>query len=246
MTTVHLTPVTPAGTALVLELNGDVELGGGVGGWDDVARQRRESTVSYTGTPARTLAIPVLVTGIDRPTYRTVNVGGAGGAAGAFGVTRTRRVATGHRSNVSIEPTLARLETFGRRTATTSEPPILKVSGPVPAAAGRQWVLADLEWGAYDLLKTGARCRQEAVVHLTEYLPAAALVTKASGASKSEKALYTHVLKADLPVGLPRVAARVLHDRSKWPQIAKLNKDRHGKTIRDPADVFVGQRLRYK
>ena len=211
MATWTLKPINPAGVVLTLELAGDATQAGGVGGWEEVARPRREAALEYSGTPARTLTVPSLLDGF------------AGGT--------------------SVEQRVNRLESFGRRTATTSEPPILRAAGPIPHGS-RKWVIDDLEWGEESRHKNGNRIQQFVVVTLKEYLSSDVIVTSTAKKSGAKKARTALVLASDMPAGLPRVAQRKLGAASKWPSIAAINKNRKGRVIRDPRDVYVGQELR--
>lgn len=141
---VVLDAVTPNRRPLRFHLNGDDELTGGVGGWEDVPRPRRRATSEWVGSPVFQLAVPLITSGID---------------AGRPG------------RDVSVEPKLRALVALGQPTVKTGEPPILKVTGPlrVPSPKTR-WVLVDIEWGAQIRNSRGQRIQQEMTVILREYV----------------------------------------------------------------------------
>lgn len=142
---VVLNPVNPNGKALRLHLAGDDALGGGVGGWEVVARPRRRSGVEWVGHEPWTLSLPLVTSGVD---------------------------VRGNR-DVSVEAKIRQLVAMAQKTKKTDEPPIIKVSGPIRLPSPRmRWVITGLEWGAQMRNKRGRRIQQEVTVHLLEHVRA--------------------------------------------------------------------------
>lgn len=206
MATITVRPVNPPGPAVNVRYAGPPERSGGVGVWDDIARDGRDPAVEYTGQAPDEMRVPVLVNGID---------------------------ADGYGKDRSVEPKIKQLEAFGRRTEKTGEPPVLRLSGPI-RHGGMQWVLADLERGPYEVTRTGTTIKAEFVLVLKRYVAADVLLSpaKRSGKATGKKARTTTVVKSDLRQGLAAVSARVYGTTSKAKAIAKLNGIRDPKHIR--------------
>jgi hypothetical protein len=225
--TVTLTPVVPRGARLVVELADDAYRAGGDSTWEEVVRPRREAGLEYTGTSARMLILPGIFDGVGKS---SAEVG---------------RGAQRHEVSVdsSVEPECARLEQFARRTATTGEPYVLYAEGAAPTGS-LKWVIDSLAWDEHPLLLgNGSRCQQLVTVSLKEWQPVTSLITEPRS-KKGARSHTTKVMKSDLPGGLKKVSARTLGTAARWHEIAAINKNKRGKVIRDPADVYVGQELR--
>lgn len=141
---VTLKPVNPAGRQVRLHLAGDDAPGGGVGGWEVVARPRRRSTAEWVGVEPWTMTLPLITSGVD--------VRGPG-------------------RHVSVEPKIKDLVNLASPTRSTGEPPILLVAGPLRLPAPKmRWVITGLEWGTQMRRNRGDRIQQEVTVHLLEYV----------------------------------------------------------------------------
>jgi LysM repeat protein len=149
--------------------------------------------------------------------------------------------------DVSVETGIRTLELMAMPPATGQEPPLVRVAGAVPRP-GLTYVIETLEWDPAPMWsRNGYRVRQEATVHLLEYVrpdrlvqssgaekartKAAATATKVAAGGKSHKRSYT-VRSGDT---LSKIAAHQLGDYKRWPEIAKLN------GIRDPKKLRIGQ-----
>jgi hypothetical protein len=202
----------PSLITLSLPMAGDPVLAGGVGGWNEISMARMQNIVVWGSTPLCTLEVPFVLEGVGK---------GPGG------------------SDSNIEPLCARLFGWGVKSRSSNEPVILRLSGPLPHM-GKNWIIDDITWGAAEYASGNYRVRQEGTVHFKEYRKASVLVVRNRPAAHRYR--HTTVLKADMPAGLTRVAARTLGNSGRWQEIAKLNKT-HGKAIRSPHQVYVGQKL---
>lgn len=205
-----LRPVSPRGATVRVNIAGLAEPSGGVGGWLPIDRPRRASAVEWTGTPGRELRVPIVVNGMERQ--------GAGESP----------------RDVSVENQIARLEALGRPVEASGQPPVLAIEGPVPHRKLR-YVLADIEWGEYSALSTGARSQQYATLVFGEYAAADVLLTPARRKKTPKRARTVVVVKQDLPQGLARVSART---DVPVATLKRLN------GIRDPRKIRVGQTLK--
>lgn len=191
----------------------------GYGRWDTVERPKRKSATIYAGLNPIGLAIPILLDGwvADDPVQRDVN-------------------------------NLLRMsQEIG------GEPPAVRVnagiSGGLPVdVGGIDFIMSNIEWGdnqLWDFNNGGVLVlyRQDAIVHVLERVDIKTLAlhaksrgnSRGSGGSGSKKP-STYVVKAGDT--LTSIAVHVLKDRSRWREIAKLNK------ISDPRNLKVGQVLR--
>lgn len=221
MTLVTLTPVDPAGKPLSVELSDRAQVAGGVGGWDTIDRPRATQAVEYTGTPLRTLTLPIVLTGL---------------------------AADGHVGpDVAIESGITKVEACSRRTAATGQPPIFTVAGPV-RHLGLRYVVSGVEWDndTYQADDTGARTQQFGTLSLTQYAAATVLVVrdpvkkarkkkKDAGKGSGKRARTVTVRPGDT---LGKIAARELGAAKRWREIATLN------GIRDPDNVRAGRVLK--
>jgi nucleoid-associated protein YgaU len=212
-----ITPYIPTGRPVTLGVHGQVQTAGGTSQWEEFSRPRRVAGLEYTGTSLRTLTVPLMLNGIDRP-------------------------ARGREA--SIESYVNWLEALARPTSTTGEPPILRLRGPVPWRS-LLWVVDDLQPDETTAEYSAGGSRVQLLVNVVfkEWQSVAVLVTEARGKGRA-KVKTTTVVRADFPQGLTKVAARTLGRSSRWRDIARRNKNRHGRTIRDPRDIYVGQVLR--
>lgn len=144
--TPHLTTKagkTKVGAAVALDPAGFEKRGGGVGGWESLARPRQQSAAAWVGTPAETLELPALLQGIDR---------------------------AGPGRDVIVDTECARIESWGRPAADATQPALLQVAGVVGVPTTTRWVLQDVSWGECITNAAGRRVQQEVTLVLLRYL----------------------------------------------------------------------------
>lgn len=134
-------PVRPSLAGLWVQIVGDVNDVGGVGGWAELERPRRAPAAEWVGLPARIQTIPIAIDGRGNTLAR-------------------------HRV---VEADCRRLESWGVPAAATAEPPILQITGPV-YGTDQRWVIDDLVKGTVILNGTGRRISQDYTLVLRHYL----------------------------------------------------------------------------
>ena len=159
-----ITPYTGAGagrpgTSVALEVDGYPLQAGGAGGWESLARPRRDPALAWVGGVDETLELPVLLTGVDR-----------------YGPDRHQ----------SIEPLLARIDGWGR-AGTGIEPPRLRVVGVLGVPSTARWVLTDIAWGEY-LTDRGTRIQQSFSLALLRHRTPTLVTSPAKRARARQKA----------------------------------------------------------
>lgn len=145
---VTLDPTSPNLPQIRLEILGDDELSGGVGGWVAVSRPRRVAATEWGGFNPWQLVLPLLVSGMESYTSH----------------------------DTSVEPTIRALLAMARKTKETAQPAVLRITGPVrqPSAAIR-WTINDLAWGVQYRNSAGNRVYQEVTVTLLQHVEATVL-----------------------------------------------------------------------
>lgn len=169
---VLIKPTRPSGPGLWFELLGDDEITGGVGGWEDLPRPRRRNAVQWVGTPALSLGLPLLLSGVDQ--------------AHTTSALSRRPIHTVFARDTSVESAVRQLTSWGQKTKKTGQPPILRVAGPVRGPQTARWVIEDLEWGPQIRNRDGQRIQQEVTVRLKEYIEAA-VVRGPAAASRNRR-----------------------------------------------------------
>lgn len=174
---------------------GEVDVTGSVGGWENVPRPgRRPLTVWRGHGESLTLAIPLL---LDRWSE--------------------------DREDRSVEPQITTLERMAGVDIADAEPPTLKVTGKaVPHDSEvdpqHEWVITGLDWGAaLRGATTGLRYRQAVVVTITVFRQDERLAT-----IRKRMALYRYV-KAQDGDTYERIAKRELKAKRLAPRLARLN-----------------------
>lgn len=215
----HLAQVSPPGTTLHFALDpASVTPGGGIGGWEEVAHPKRESTTEWSGTPLRTLTLELVLdenrlTDDVENAVRILNVWG--------------RTQPGWH-----EPSVL---SFGWGTWAAWRWVVngLEYGETVHNAAGRRTRQAV----TVELLE-----HRTAVLALTpakRATPAPAPPGKpgkpSSGATPTPSGRVYTVKSGD---SLSRIAQRELGKASRWPELARLN------GLRDPNRITPGQKLR--
>lgn len=215
--TLTIRAIHPAGRTITFGLLGDADLTrSGGGGWQVVDRPRRKATTQWLDSSPFTMTMDLILDGID-----------------------------GHRvgSPRSVDADCGVVEAWEAPATATIQPPVVKVTGPVPHT-DLQWVVRSLDWkAAIRHPKNGHRIQQTVSITLLEYVPTTIVITgrsparaaqqRQSTSSKPSGRKYT-VRRGDTLSG---IAARVLGDHRRWTEIATLNK------IRDPNKIRVGQVL---
>lgn len=134
----------------------------------------------------------------------------------------------------SQEPAIALLNQM-RQGDDFTEPPTINIDGGVPIKGGT-WVIEDITWGTNQLWRAvnghWYRVRQDAVVHLLQYVKETRLTIKKGTASVPRR--YTFK-KGDT---LRKIAQKFYKDPNKWKQIAAAN------NIRDPSSIKPGKELK--
>jgi hypothetical protein len=138
-----LTPVSPAGPSLVFGEADFEKLSGGAGGWETLDRPRRAAAVGWTGTPALTLELPLVLDGME---------------AGGRGIDR------------SVEPQRNLLNSWGVANRSTGEPVVLAVRGYRTVSPSARWVVQGIEWGEYITGAGGVIVQAFVTVSLQHYL----------------------------------------------------------------------------
>lgn len=207
MALVTLTPVDPRGKPLTVELTDRVQVSGGVGGWETSDRPRLTQVMEWAGTPLRTLAVPIGLSGMaDAPGER----------------------------DTDVETTMTQVEALGRPTKATGQPPVLTVAGPF-RHLGLRYVVVALEWDedTYIAGAHGKRLQQFGILTLQQYVAADVLVTPTKKArKKTKKGKRARTVTVRAGDTLAKIAARELHAAKRWKEIATLNGIRDGDSLR--------------
>lgn len=143
-TRVTIKPTDSRGAAVRFELVGDDAPAGGVGGWETLARPRRDAAVEWVGTPNATYVLPLLLDGIE---------------------TRVGK-------DTVIESDIRQVKSWGQPTKKTGQPPVLRLTGPLHVKPGSRWVLNDIEWGPAIRNKHGRRIQQQLTLSFLKYVEA--------------------------------------------------------------------------
>lgn len=127
---------------LTAEQIDDDEITAAVGGWEVIARPDRTPMTAWTGTPGVTW---VLALSFDE-----------------LGATTSK----------SVERDIATLESWGRPSDSSDEPPPLNVQAKLGrGSATSKWVIQDIAYGAQLRNDAGERIRQDIKLTLLEYEP---------------------------------------------------------------------------
>jgi hypothetical protein len=217
--------VTPPEERLRLHYRPTLLRQGGVGGWVERPHDRAKSTAEWMGTPSHHWTLSLF---FDRDAlYSRPNVGG------------------------DIEGVLEQLHRFGQPTASTGEPPVLRLN----FGHGQQLrlVITDILYRSTELDPRTKRRVQAAVdVDLLEHRQAALALspveaveaTATAGATPATPAdstagARTYTVTAGDTDGLSGIAARELGDPAKWIWIYRLNSP----PLTSPDLIQVGQVL---
>ena len=212
--------VSPPGPSVGFGLAGDSQLtrsGSGAGGWQIVDRPRRGATTEWVDYGPYTLTVSLILDGYGAP----------GGP-------------------VSVDAAVAMVETWELPPAGTTppQPPVLKVTGPVPHN-DLQWVVQTLTWKeAIRDPASQVRWQQNLDLVLLEYRPPqittqAAVPSTATPAAAARanaaSAGSTYTVKSGDT--LQTIANAIYGSYGYWTLLANAN------ALRSPTAVTVGQVL---
>lgn len=116
---------------------------GGVGGWEEIARPRRQAMTDYSGTPLWQVKIELMFDG-----WSTAPEGR------------------------SVQQEIQTLIDMATKAEGADQPPIVAFKGSIiPGSINRRWVINNLEWGpSVRRVSDGAIVRQVVTVTLLEYI----------------------------------------------------------------------------
>lgn len=210
--------IAPPGPGIIFDLLGDVKLsrsGAGKGGWQVTDRPKRQSVTTWVAYSPFTMSMELIMDGMSG------------------------------RTDQSVEPQIKVVEGWELPVPGTVRTPVLALGGPVPHS-DLPWVVQTLSWA--ECIRdpaTGLRVQQHLSLTLLEYVPPVLSVRPTSPAVAAQRAQATTSTAA--PSGrsytvrsgdtLSAIAARLLHDYRRWPDIARAN------NLRDPNYLRVGQVL---
>ena len=133
-------------SVIVRRGDGAAKITAGGARWKSVTRPKRTSIILFDGTDAYELDVPVLL--------------------------------DGWAGSDSIEADIAKLNQMRFSHADLSRPSRIRIDGALPVK-GATWIISSIEWGDNVIWHTEGdkvfRYRQDAVVHLIQYVPEATL-----------------------------------------------------------------------
>lgn len=142
-TRVLIKPTHPVGAGVWFELVDEDQPREDAGGWQDVARPRRQTAVEWIGGGAATYVLPLMLDGVETTPGR----------------------------DASIEAQVRAVRSWIRPTKKTGEPPVLRIAGPLHFPETMRWVVDDITWGAkIRNNNTGRRVQQMLTISLKQYL----------------------------------------------------------------------------
>jgi len=176
---------------------------GGMGGWQIINRPRRSGITQWTGYEPYQMEVSVMF--------------------------------DGWHAQESVEDDIRRLNMM-QTGSDYQPPPTIKIDGALPVA-GAIWVISTIDWGDIVYWKqspTGEfnRYRQDAVVHLLQYVAEERLVLRNVGLPHQ----YTVFRKG---MSLRDVAKEMYGSPKRWKEIQKANSK-----IRDPNNIPTKTTLR--
>lgn len=127
---------------------------------------------------------------------------------------------------VDQEPILYRLERMAYPLPRAGhQPPIVRVTGPVPASRSAVWVVEDIEWGENVMRRPsdGHRIRQSATVTLMRYVAPVLAFTKSAAQRAAAAATASVVYTTKTGDTMAKVAVSELGSAGRWSEIRALN-----------------------
>lgn len=136
------------------------------------------------------------------------------------------------KKGLSVEPRIQMLKDMANSPAAHTPPLKIKVDGGYPSRY-LTWVVESIDWGDLVLYNkignTLVRVRQDAVVHLLQFVSAELVHIKKQAGTTPPRFTSYKVKKGDT---LGKIAAVKYKDRDKWTVIAKANGLRDGNNIK--------------
>ncbi len=215
-----LRQVSPAGPSIVFQFDPEqCEITGGIGGWQEVARPRDLAGTEWLGAPLAKLVFDLWLDG---------------------GQNGTQDVNTW----TTVEWALAQFYAWGSPLGVGKEPPVLQLNYGV--FSGYRWVLNDVSVSETIRNRGGQRVQAKVTVSLLEYISLRTNAAAADTVRKSVIAAGPAVTQSPTQTSytvasgdnLYTIAAKVLGNAQRWPDIATLN------SIRDPNLIFAGTKLK--
>ena len=194
--TIHIYALTRPTQLTALLAEDGAHITGGYGKWEEVAVPRGVPFTQWTGRSLFGMDVALLL--------------------------------DGWRRQRSVEGDCNNLEALAMRAGNSAQgkplvtPPPIRIVGAVPHAE-LTWVVGGIDWG--DCLRdvrTGARLRQAATLHLLEYVEETAVRALPPPPPPPRK---HKVVKSD---NLKKLAAKYLGKSSRWHDIVKINKGLRG------------------
>ena len=169
----------------------------GYGDWETTARPRQLAITEWNGQRPYEMTIDALYDGWSNP----------------------RRAVT------YVDGQINKLEQLATRRPGLQTPPSIKTYGAIPHANLR-WVIGNVEWGDSMLdIGTGHRWRQQATIHLIQYVAPEVVIEKPRGPATPKGTRRYVIARGD---NLQKIATKKLGKAARWHDIAKLNKGMRG------------------
>lgn len=213
--------IHPRGGSVRFRLVDDSEVtrnNSGAAGWTVVDRPRHLAATQWTDYGPQQMTMTLLLDGIDGNPFERPQ---------------------------SVEHECRRVDSWEKPAQGKLQPPVLRVSGPVPHT-DLDWVLTALDWGPAIRDNKARRIQQQLTVTLMQYVPVTGIKAVKSSPAKSAKQRQAsstsgHPTTSNYMVRagdtLASIAAAQLGDYSRQADIAALN------GIRDGRNLTVGQVL---
>lgn len=169
---------------------------GGVGGWEEIPRDRRTPGIQHTGVPRATVSLN--------------------------GILDDRALA--QYAEGSIRDRVSKLYDLGRVDETTGEPARIMLLGDTPTY-NPLWVIDGLQPGERLWTPTGQLRRQFLTIALSEWVDSSLAVTLPNAATRNSKGkAKTRYYTTRAHDTLRRVALTHLGTQSQWTTLLKLNR----------------------
>lgn len=192
------------GSKLTLILDGNPDIGGGIGGWESSERAFQRPARWWKSQPEDTLSLPCLI---------DIN------AVGEVAVTVERRLEV--------------LRAMGQVDDDSDEPPTIAVVGDVPVPPGSLWVMQGLTLAERMFRSDGSLRRQKLTVELEGYAPLDSIEPVAIKRTRRKGKRRARTIKTRKGDTLRAIAVRQLGASDRWKDIRKWNTKRLGKVDPD-------------
>ena len=166
---------------------------GGYGAWDTIARPRRQAVTHWGGRSPFQMDVAIILDG--HQTYETVETQ----------CSRIERLALPHPNPGGA-------------------PPIVELIGEaIPHKDIKEWVVADLEWGAVIRDRNGHRTRQHVVLKMLRYVAVDKIQVSAAANSRNKGGTGVRTVPVKKGDTLQKIASRYLGQGHRWKDIRALN-----------------------